>query len=411
MKRTILAVVVAAAAGAITVAVTTNAAAPTSGIHFPAGFTTPIYVGETQIWPTTPPTTISSAPTTSTTTATTTSPPSSTTTSSPRATSTTMSPAMAMGNMPMVDPAKVPGPTSRNWTQPFLVNQQYPYQPSDGTGAFRVTTRYTNFGYADPIVYPGGASPHLHVFFGNTCITATTTDPTTCGSTTSDGGTLNKTGYWVPAIIDSSGAAQRPTDMQVYYKTGYKGVRPQDVKAFPNGLKIVAGDAKRTSVDPGAHDYDRIVNYECNNGSGAVFDHIPTHAEAQAGGCAPGTWLVMAVTFPQCWDGVNLDSPDHKSHMAYPNGSCPASHPVALPEISERALYTVPAGGIPDGWRLSSDNYPYNGSNAGYSGHADWMNGWDTATLNSFIAGCENVPRDCSMDLLGNGKQLGFGPN
>ena len=39
------------------------------------------------------------------------------------------------------------------------------------------------------------------------------------------------------------------------------------------------------------------------------------------------------------------------------------------------------------------------------------MNGWDTATLNAFIAGCENVPRDCSMDLLGNGKQLGFGPN
>ena len=21
--------------------------------------------------------------------------------------------------------------------------------------------------------------------------------------------------------------------------------------------------------------------------------------------------------FPQCWDGVNLDAPDHKSHMAY----------------------------------------------------------------------------------------------
>ena len=46
----------------------------------------------------------------------------------------------------------------------------------------------------------------------------------------------------------------------------------------------------------GAHDYDRIVNYECNNGNGAVFNHIPTHAEAQAGGCAPGTWLVMSVS-------------------------------------------------------------------------------------------------------------------
>lgn len=35
------------------------------------------------------------------------------------------------------------------------------------------------------------------------------------------------------------------------------------------------------------------------------------------------------------WDGVNLDSPDHKSHMAYPidnfqGGNCPASHPVHL---------------------------------------------------------------------------------
>lgn len=42
------------------------------------------------------------------------------------------------------------------------------------------------------------------------------------------------------------------------------------------------------------------------------------------------------VNFPSCWDGVNLDSPDHKSHMAFasggPNGGgdCPASHPVHL---------------------------------------------------------------------------------
>jgi hypothetical protein len=27
-------------------------------------------------------------------------------------------------------------------------------------------------GYADPIVFPNGQSPHLHVFFGNKCITS-----------------------------------------------------------------------------------------------------------------------------------------------------------------------------------------------------------------------------------------------
>ena len=28
--------------------------------------------------------------------------------------------------------------------------------------------------------------------------------------------------------------------------------------------------------------------------------------------------LRAQVFFPSCWDGVNLDSADHKSHMAYP---------------------------------------------------------------------------------------------
>jgi len=318
---------------------------------------------------------------------------------------------MNMAQMPKVDPSKIPAPSNRSWTSAFLVNQQYPYQPSDGTGAFRTTTRYTNFGYADPIVYPGGASPHLHVFFGNKCVTATMNDPTTCGSTTSDGGTLNKTGYWQPAIIDSAGTAVLATDMQVYYKTGYKGVDPKTVKPFPAGLKIVAGDAKATTPDTDVHSYDRIVNYQCNNSQGTEFNHIPTHAEAQAGGCTPGSWFIVSVEFPQCWDGVHLDSTDHKSHMAQARGGCPADHPVALPEITERAIYVVPSTGIPDGWRLSSDNYSYTGNNAGYSGHADWWNGWDPSTMNQIIGGCENVPRDCSMDLLGSGQQLGFGPN
>jgi hypothetical protein len=30
-----------------------------------------------------------------------------------------------------------------------------------------------------------------------------------------------------------------------------------------------------------------------------------------------GDELVAQITFPQCWDGVNLRIPDHKRHMAY----------------------------------------------------------------------------------------------
>ena len=40
---------------------------------------------------------------------------------------------------------------------------------------------------------------------------------------------------------------------------------------------------------------------------------------------------------PTCWDG-RIDSPDHKSHMAYTldgqvNGECPASHNRRLPQV------------------------------------------------------------------------------
>lgn len=41
-----------------------------------------------------------------------------------------------------------------------------------------------------------------------------------------------------------------------------------------------------------------------------------------------------------CWDGINLDSSDHSSHVSYPetgtfesNGPCPATHPVKLPQL------------------------------------------------------------------------------
>jgi hypothetical protein len=39
--------------------------------------------------------------------------------------------------------------------------------------------------------------------------------------------------------------------------------------------------------------------------------------------CAPTAQIVRQVTFADCWDGVHLDSPDHKAHLA--NGSGTAS--------------------------------------------------------------------------------------
>ena len=49
--------------------------------------------------------------------------------------------------------------------------------------------------------------------------------------------------------------------------------------------------------------------------------------------------LEVSIFFPGCWDGVNVDSNDHMSHVAHRedrevDGPCLSSHPVAIPVIA-----------------------------------------------------------------------------
>src|SRR3954469_21703023 len=56
---------------------------------------------------------------------------------------------------------------------------------------------------------------------------------------------------------------------------------------------------------------------------------------------------IMAIHhFPACWDGKNLDSPDHQSHMYSTTrggfleaGPCPASHPVRVPQVAYETMW------------------------------------------------------------------------
>jgi hypothetical protein len=194
-----------------------------------------------------------------------------------------------------------------------------------------------------------------------------------------------------------------PTDdhsFQAYYKSGYQGVHWSAIQNFPEGLRMIAGNAANTQPLPSGT-YNP-VSFSCVQ-SGARGQTIQN--------CSPGDVLVMTIVFPQCWDGVNLDSADHKSHMAYgrwgpvpgQNGAgCPTSHPVPLPEITQNFRFQVPASGTTT-WRLSSDTYD---GPAGLSAHADWMNGWHAPTFQRVIDNCFQRGVDCQMNLLGDGEAL-----
>ena len=267
--------------------------------------------------------------------------------------------------------------------------------PNGTSGAFRTVCKYSHMASDDPIVFPNqpGRS-HLHTFFGNTGANAYSTADSllSTGNSTCRGGTANRTAYWVPAMIDTrTGAPLKPSDSHFYYKNGPKEIKASTVQPLPQGLRMIAGDPKNAS--PTGPFY-----YNCKGGPN--FKEIPN--------CAVGTQLYQNITFPQCWDGVNLDSPDHKSHMAYHNkGVCPSTHPVILPQITFRIVYLVTEQDAPRRWRLSSDTYDRR-LPAGYSSHGDWFNGWKPEVSNSWAKNCIAASKDCHSHLIGDGRKQSF---
>ncbi|GAW19122.1 hypothetical protein ANO14919_086060 [Xylariales sp. No.14919] len=65
---------------------------------------------------------------------------------------------------------------------------------------------------------------------------------------------------------------------------------------------------------------------------------------------------MTALRFPTCWDGKNLDSPDHLSHMAYTEsgtfetgGPCPESYPVRMSQLLYEVIWgTRPFNNVED---------------------------------------------------------------
>ena len=276
-----------------------------------------------------------------------------------------------------------------------------PYR-NDGSGSFRIICTLAKYDFMDPIVNPGQPnSSHLHMFFGNAAINPYSTPDqiANSGGSTCMGGTLNRSAYWIPAVFDSrNGEVQLPVDGIVYYKSGYR-VEPSTIQSPPTGLRMIAGDKNATTGQSN-------VEWQCRD-AGGIYTSIPTN-------CRVGDAVRLVIHFPQCWDGRNLDSPDHKSHMAFPNyrnapqwSSCPSTHPIPLPQITEIFDFPVTATSNPATWRLSSDMYSMS-TRGGFSAHADWMNGWDTTTMNRIVRECLNKGLDCGVGMTGGGISLTF---
>lgn len=155
---------------------------------------------------------------------------------------------------------------------------------------------------------------------------------------------------------------------------------------------MVAGDPLRRSFNASSIP-DQAISYTCLGTSTTETNGFPNIT------CPDG--LRAQVFFPSCWDGVNLDSPDHKSHMAYPsmynNGFCPSSHPKRFISIFYEVIWNT------QGFEWYSDTQPFmmsNGDPTGYGYHGDFVNGWDVPTLQKAVTECtaaSGVVEDCPV--------------
>jgi uncharacterized protein DUF1996 len=232
--------------------------------------------------------------------------------------------------------------------------------PGGGGGprSFAIGCAFSHSNMDDAIVFPGqpGRS-HDHTYFGNRSTNASST-PTSlrAAGQTSCRLRADTAAYWVPTLF-SAGTAVQPFGVTAYY------IRrtTEQVTAFPAGLKMIAGTAAARAAQD-----QRVTFFSCGVRRSTISSAIPN--------CT--TSLRMQVNFPNCWDGTNLDSADHKSHMAYStDGVCPATHPVETPALTLVVRYPAVASATAE---LASGTQ--------FSGHADFVNAWDQATLERLVA-------------------------
>ena len=295
--------------------------------------------------------------------------------------------------VPMGDPGQGVALIRPSTSQPGLLTDE---------GNFRMSCGFTKFGFFDPIVYPDQPlSGHLHMFFGNAGVTGTSTTQSIAnsGNSSCHGGTANRSSYWFPAVYDAvTQEIQVPSRGTFYYKSHI--LPPEGLQPIPAGLRMIAGNKNATG-------YQSVANWYCSR------SNIP-NTEGFIPDCPVGEDVMLSVAFPECWNGRDLDSPDHQSHMAYAiyvNGGtsyCPSTHPIGLPRVEEIVAFPVTANSRPLRWRLSSDMYS-SSIRGGRSLHADWMDGWSRDAMTTFTRECVNKRRDSTLQLC-DGRDLYYVP-
>ena len=275
---------------------------------------------------------------------------------------------------------------------------------------FRVKCEISHFAYDDPIVFPNQPGrAHLHMFFGNTKANAYSTfySLMNSGTGTCNGEDLNRSSYWVPAMLDSEGNALLPAQIMVYYKNDNFRLNGANelVEPFPDRLRIIAGNAAAESPQTGytgKWQAQPTISFTC----GPAYASNDRRQALIPNCSGSGNQLEMQIAFPQCFNASAGTYRSDQSHMSYSeNGyygvACPDSHPYDVSSIMYRIFYDPSEyGGSLTNLHLSSDVKADRLLPGGTTAHADWFGAWHPGAMDMWVENCNNTQADCENGLL-----------
>ncbi|UQU62678.1 DUF1996 domain-containing protein [Couchioplanes caeruleus] len=180
-------------------------------------------------------------------------------------------------------------------------------------------------------------------------------------------------------LPNNTGGIVRPSSVLIEYR----GNATAKVVPMPKFLRALTGDAKPTSRGPA----NARAAWTCSGFADRLSDRYPI--------CPAGRAVQRVHDFPGCWDGRNTDSTNHRSHLAFADGTtgaCPAGF-VAIPQLRITISYAIARDDQIRG-RYALDSFPEEDHNP-FSDHDDFVNVNSARTM-QHIATCINKARTCA---------------
>ncbi|MFF1279872.1 DUF1996 domain-containing protein [Streptomyces sp. NPDC058299] len=253
------------------------------------------------------------------------------------------------------------------------------------------------------IVAPGvsNGAHHFHDYVGNQGNSAFAGDGDLAKAATSCVDQGDRSTYYWPVLRLQNGTQERDAGAPGGGTEGNAGqiVTPKavtltfvgnprgKVTAMPRLLRIITGDAKAFVNGPGNA-----------NASWSCTGHEDRQLKDKYPLCPRGSDVVRTFRFQSCWDGRNIDSANHRTHVAFAtaDGSCPAGFR-AIPQLVQRIVYGVAAPSLADGGRtvplFAVDSFPEQ-LHKPVTDHGDFINVFDEGLMREMVD-CINSGRTC----------------